>query len=41
MEIMDLKQHYLQVNKHLNPTTFVLEDINKEINDVMKQMTYS
>jgi hypothetical protein len=36
MEVVVLKQHCLQVNKHLNPMTFVLEDINEEINDVVK-----
>jgi hypothetical protein len=36
VEIVVLKQHYLQVKKHLNPTTFVLEDINEKINDVVK-----
>jgi hypothetical protein len=41
METMVLKQQYLQVMEHSNPTTLVLEDKNEEINDTMKQKTYN
>jgi hypothetical protein len=41
VETMVLKQQYLQAKKHSNPMTFVLEDKNEEINDVVKQTTYN
>jgi hypothetical protein len=41
VETMVLKQQYLQVMEHLNPTTLVLEDKNEEINDIVKQKTYN
>jgi hypothetical protein len=36
VEIMVLKQQYLQAKEHSNPTILVLEDKNKEISDIVK-----
>jgi hypothetical protein len=41
MDIMVLKQQYLQVKEHSNPRILVLEDKNKEITNIVKQMIYS
>jgi len=41
IKTMVLKQQYLQAKEHSNPTILVLEDRNEEINDIVKETTYS